>query len=119
MNKTVIAAILLCFGCSAGAQNAQPVVPLPFAPNGRFANLTATGSSASVALPLGSVVIFYNTGTTAVSCTLGVGSATATANQNIIQSGSSYSFTVGSNTFGACIDQTGSASNVVAIAGGS
>ena len=89
-----------------------------FAPGGAFATLTATGSSASVALPTGAVVLFQNTGTTAVSCTLGIGSATATASENIIQSGSSSSFTVGSNTYGACIDQTGSASNVVVLSGG-
>ncbi len=89
-----------------------------FAPAGTFANLTATGSSASVALPAGAVVAFQNTGTTAVSCTLGIGSATASASQNVIQAGSTVYFTVGSNTFGACIDQTGSTSNVVALSGG-
>lgn len=90
-----------------------------FAPAGTFATLTATGSSASVALPAGAVVVFSNTGTTAVSCTLGIGSATAVASNNVIQSGSWMAMTVGSNTFGACIDQTGSASNVVVLSGGS
>jgi hypothetical protein len=89
-----------------------------FTPNGNYANLTATASSASVALPTGATVLFQNTGTTAVSCTLGVGSATAVASEIIIQSGSSRPLVVGSNTFGACIDQTGSASNLVALAGG-
>lgn len=89
-----------------------------FAPGGAFATLTATGSSASVALPTGAVVIFQNAGTTAVSCTLGVGSATALASENIIQPASWLALTVGSNTFGACIDQTGSASNLVVLSGG-
>jgi hypothetical protein len=89
-----------------------------FAPNGNFATLTATGSSASVALPAGAVVVFSNTGTTTVSCTLGIGSATAVASENQIPASSSVAFTVGSNTFGACIDQSGSASNVVVLAGG-
>lgn len=89
-----------------------------FTPNGNFATLTATNSSASVALPAGAVVVFSNTGTTTVSCTLGVGSATATANENQIPASSSVSFTVGANTFGACIDQTGAASNAVVLAGG-
>ncbi len=89
-----------------------------FAPNGNYANLTATNVSASVALPAGAVVLFQNTGTTTVSCTLGIGSATATANELIVQPGASVSVTVGSNTFGACIDQSGSTSNVVALAGG-
>lgn len=89
-----------------------------FQPGGAFATLTATGSSASVALPAGTVVAFQNTGTTTVSCTLGIGSATASASQNIIPAGSTLFLTVGSNTFGACIDQTGSTSNVVALSGG-
>lgn len=89
-----------------------------FQPGGAFASLTATGSSASVALPAGTVVAFQNTGTTTVSCTLGIGSATASASQNIIPAGSTVFLTVGSNTFGACIDQTGSTSNVVALSGG-
>src|SRR6202453_4772735 len=89
-----------------------------FAPAGTFATITATNSSASVALPAGAVVAFQNTGTTAVSCTLGVGSATASASQNIIPGGSTVYFTVGANTFGACIDQTGSTSTVVALSGG-
>lgn len=89
-----------------------------FAPGGTFANLTATNASASVALPAGAVVAFQNTGTTTVSCTLGVGSATASASQNIVPAGSTVYLTVGSNTFGACIDQTGSTSNVVALSGG-
>lgn len=90
-----------------------------FTPNNNFASLTATNASASVALPAGAVVAFQNTGTTAVSCKLGVGSATAAANQNVIQGGSTQFFTVGANTFGACIDQTGSVSNLVVLAGGS
>lgn len=89
-----------------------------FTPNGSYANLTAGATSASVALPSGAVVAFQNAGTTTVSCTLGVGSATATASELVIPPGSSLGVTVGSNTFGACIDQTGSTSNVVALAGG-
>lgn len=89
-----------------------------FTPGGTFATLTATGSSASVALPAGAVVAIQNTGTTAVSCTLGVGSATAVVNQLQVQPTGTIFVTVGSNTFGACIDQTGSASNLVVLAGG-
>lgn len=90
-----------------------------FAPGGTFATLTATNASASVALPAGAVVLFQNTGTTTVSCTLGIGSATATANEIQVAASSTVSVTVGTNTFGACIDQTGSVSNVVVLAGGS
>jgi hypothetical protein len=89
-----------------------------FTPNGNYATLTAAGTSGSVALPAGTTVLFQNTGTTAVSCTLGIGSATATANEIIIQAAGAAGLTVGANTFGACIDQTGSVSNTVVLAGG-
>jgi hypothetical protein len=89
-----------------------------FAPNGNYASITSAGTSGSVALPAGAVVVFSNTGTTTVSCTLGVGSATAVAGEIQIPASSSVAFTVGSNTFGACIDQTGSTSNTVVLAGG-
>ena len=89
-----------------------------FTPNGNYATLTASASSGSVALPTGTTVQFQNTGSSAVSCVLGIGSATATASKLIIQPAGQKSVTVGANTFGACIDQTGSASNVVVLAGG-
>lgn len=90
----------------------------PFAPGAAYAQLTATGSSASVALPTGASVVVQNIGTSAVSCNLSVGSGTAIAGQNIIQPSSWAGYGVGSNTFINCIDQTGSASNVVVISGG-
>lgn len=90
-----------------------------FTPGGTFATLTSTGSSASVALPAGTTVAIQNTGTTTVSCTLGIGSATALASEIQVPASSSVFVTPGSNTFGACIDQTGSASNLVVLAGGS
>ena len=91
----------------------------PFAPGAAFATLTATGSSADVALPTGATVVFYNTGTTAVSCTMSIGAGSAVASENVIQPSSWLGFAVGSNTHGSCIDQTGSASNVVVLSGGS
>lgn len=90
-----------------------------FTPGLTFATLTATAASASVALPAGTVVFFQNNGTTTVSCTLGVGSATATANEILVPASSGVPLVVGSNTFGACIDQSGTASNLVVLAGGS
>lgn len=89
-----------------------------FTPNGSFATLTAAGTSGSVALPAGTTVAFQNTGTTTVSCTLGVGSATATANEIQVPASSTVFVTPGSNTFGACIDQSGTTSNTVVLAGG-
>lgn len=127
--STAAGSIAMCINGSGQAVPCSLTVPLQiagtfsatlggFAPAGTFATLTATASSASVALPAGAVVMFQNTGTTAVSCTLGIGSATATASQNIVQPASWLALTVGSNTFGACIDVTGSTSNLVALSGG-
>lgn len=90
-----------------------------FEPGASYASLTASGSSASVALPTGESVVAFNVGTTAVSCTLSVGAGTAVANRNIIQPNSWMGFAVGTNTHFQCIDQTGSASNLVVLSGGS
>jgi hypothetical protein len=89
-----------------------------FAPGGNYANLTATNVSADVALPSGAVVAVQNTGTTTVSCNLTIGAGTAVANQNQIPASSTVYLTVGGNTHISCIDQTGSASNLVTLSGG-
>jgi len=90
-----------------------------FTPAGTYASLTATGSSsASTALPAGTVVAFYNTGSSAVSCVLASGTATATGSKEVIQPGGSAYLTVGANNNAACIDQAGSASNLVVLSGG-
>jgi hypothetical protein len=139
LRKIGLAAALLLLSCAAGSaqttvrpcvtlgvNNCQPISasnPLPvsasisgFAPAGAYGMLTATGSSATTALPAGAVVVAYNTGTTAVSCTLGV---TAVANEDQIAPGGFFSYTVGNNANIACIDQTGSVSNLVVLSGGS
>ena len=90
-----------------------------FTPNNNFATLSANGISASILLPSGSTVAFQNTGTSTVSCSLGVGSATAIAGQIQVPASSTVFVTPGSNTWGACIDQTGSSPNTVVLAGGS
>ena len=95
-----------------------------FAPALAYGTLTATGSSsASTALPTNTgTVTLFNTGTTAVSCTFASGAATASASQNVIaaNSGQPFYVTYGATTYDhvACIDQTGSASNVVVLSGG-
>src|SRR6185312_7713495 len=66
-----------------------------FTPGLTFANLTATASSASVALPAGVTVYFQNNGTTTVSCTLGVGSATAVASEILVPASSGVPVVVG------------------------
>jgi hypothetical protein len=92
----------------------------PFAPNGSFATLTATAaSSASTALPTGATVAFQNTSSVDVSCVLSTGAATATTNKTIVRGGATVFVAVGANVNAACINQTGSASNVIVMAGGS
>lgn len=91
-----------------------------FTPGGTFATLTATAaSSASTALPAGVVVAFQNTSAVDLSCVLSAGAATATTDKLILRAGATEFFTVGANVNTACINQTGSASNVVVLAGGS
>lgn len=91
-----------------------------FAPGNAYAHFTSGATSTDNALPTGAVIAAFNTGTSAISCELSVGAGTATANENVIQPGNWFAFTVGSNTHIACINQAGdSASNVVVLSGGS
>jgi hypothetical protein len=90
-----------------------------FAPNGNYGTLTATAAtSASTAMPAGTVVAFQNLSSVDVSCVFSSGTATATTNKTIVRGGATVYVTVGSNVNAACINQTGSASNVVSMAGG-
>lgn len=90
-----------------------------FTPNGNYGTLTATAAtSASTSLPAGTVVAFQNLSAIDVSCVLTAGASTATTNKLIVRAGATVYYTVGSNTTTACINQTGSASNVVGLAGG-
>lgn len=104
---------LLCVSASVSASVTG------FAP-ATFGSLTATASSsASTALPAGANVALQNTSTVDVSCVLDPTNAVATTNKIVVRAGSTVFVTVGSNTKVACINQTGSASNVVAMMGGS
>ena len=96
-----------------------------FAPSLAYATCTATNSAcASTAIPTntGSVILF-NAGTTTVSCTLALGAATGTTGELQIpaSSGLPLATVYGATTYDhfACIDQSGSASNVVIASGGS
>ena len=93
----------------------------PFLPSLSYATCTATNSAcASTAIPTntGSMILF-NTGTTTVSCTLASGAATGATNKLQIPSSSGIGVaTTGLDHF-ACIDQTGSTSNIVIASGGS
>ena len=123
--------VKLCIPTSGTAcANVTATNPLPvsgsfsatlagFTPNGNYTTLTATASSsASTALPAGTVVAFQNLSAIDVSCVLATGSATATTNKLIVRAGATVYYTVGSNVNTACINQTGSASNVIGLAGG-
>jgi len=92
-----------------------------FLPSLSYNTCTATASScASTALPTntGSIVLF-NSGTTTVSCTLAAGAATATASELQIPASSGLPLATTGYDHYACIDQSGSASNVVVASGGS
>lgn len=125
------ATVKLCIPTSAtacGAVTASNPLPVSgsfsatlagFTPNGNYTTLTATAaSSASTALPAGTVVAFQNASAIDVSCVLSAGAATATTNKLIVRAGATVYYTVGSNVNAACINQTGVASNVVVLAGG-
>jgi hypothetical protein len=92
-----------------------------FTSNGTFATLTATGSSsASTSLSgLGTSVAFQNNGGAVVSCIMATGTATATTNKILVQPGGQVVRGVGTWDHAACIDQAGSTSNLVVLAGGS
>lgn len=92
-----------------------------FLPSLSYGTLTATAaSSASTALPTNTgTVAFQNQTTVAVSCTLAAGAATATTNEIIVPAGSTIFIATTGYDHAACINQTGSASNVIVMAGGS
>lgn len=115
-----------------GSIPVTPGTPLPvtgtfsaslggFVPSLGYATLTATAaSSASTALPTNTgTVAFQNNTANTVSCTLASGSAAALVNEILVPAGSTVF--VGTTGFdhAACINQTGSASNVIVLAGGS
>lgn len=92
-----------------------------FVPSLSYTPLTATASSsASTALPTNTgTVAFQNTSSVDVSCTVASGAATATTNEIIVRAGSTIFVGTTGYDHAACINQTGSASNVIILAGGS
>lgn len=92
-----------------------------FVPSLSYTPLTATASSsASTALPTNTgTVAFQNTSSIDVSCTVASGAATATTNEIIVRANSTIFVGTTSYDHAACINQTGSASNVIILAGGS
>lgn len=91
-----------------------------FTPSLSYTTLTATASSsASTALPTNTgTVAFQNNTAVGVSCTLASGAATATTNELLVPAGSTIFVGTTGYDHAACINQTGSASNVIVLAGG-
>lgn len=90
-----------------------------FAPNGNYATLTVGASSTRVALPTGTTVAVYNTGSNAAFVQFGSGSVIATATNDQIAPGGFNCFAVGSNVDIAAIETTGATTlNISGGAGG-
>src|SRR5271165_6944329 len=87
-----------------------------FQPTPAYSQLSVSNVSSSVALPTGTTVIVYNTGSTAAYVTLGNSTAAATAAGDVIQPNSWMAFNVGSNTYLAAM--TSSGATALTISGG-
>jgi len=87
-------------------------------PGGAFATpLSVSTASARVALPTGTVVVVYNTGSSAAYVQLGGSTVTASTSADVIGAGGWSAFTVGSNTYLAAVTASGTTS--LNISGGS
>ena len=108
-------------GCSSSGTCAGPVSavnPMPvtgsfsasfsgFTPTPAYATLSVGATSSRVALPSGTVVIVYNTGSNAAFVQLGGPGVSATSGNDVIQPGSWLAFTVGMSTYLAAIETAG------------
>lgn len=81
-----------------------------FQPAPAYSQLSVGATSSRVALPSGSVVVVYNTGTNAAFVTLGNSSVTAAASNDVVPAGGWTAFTVGPNTNLAAIETAGTTS---------
>ena len=118
---------------AAGTSNAQAItiqgnasgVPVPvtgtfsatiggFTPTPAYSVKTATTTSTAYPLPTGTVAIFYNTGSNAITVKLGSSSVSVTCDQaDVIQPNSWMAFTVGTATYYAAIVSGGTSTIVV------
>src|SRR6185437_1848840 len=81
-----------------------------FQPTPAYATLSVGATSSRVALPSGTVVIVYNTGSNPAYVTLGGATVTATTSNDVIPAGGWMAFTVGTNAFLAAIETAGATS---------
>ena len=88
-----------------------------FQPTPSYSQLSVGATSSRVALPSGTVVVVYNTGSNAAYVTLGGSSVAATTADDVIQPNSWMAFTVGSNAYLAAIETAGG--TALNISGGS
>jgi hypothetical protein len=123
--SAVLGAVPL-MGCSAAGNCAGPVSatnPMPvsgitgFQPTPAYTSLSVSTTSSAVALPLGTMVVVYNTGFNTAFVTLGNSSAAATTSNDMISPNGWMAFAVGSNTFLAAI--AGSGTTTLSLSGGS
>jgi hypothetical protein len=88
-----------------------------FTPTPAYSALSVGATSSRVALPSGTAVVVYNTGSNDASVTLGNSSVTASAANDMIKAGGWMAFAVGANTYLAAIESTGATS--LTLSGGS
>ena len=89
-----------------------------FIPTPAYSVENVTLTSSTYALPTGTVIIFYNTGSTAITVKLGASGVSVTAGQaDVIQPNSWMAFTVGTATYYAVIGNGGT--STVVVSGGS
>jgi len=82
-----------------------------FTPNGNYATLAVTTTTANVLMPVGATVIVYNTGASAVFVKLGVAGVTVTPTTgDQVAPGGALALTVGANTTIAAITAAGTSS---------
>jgi hypothetical protein len=103
-------------GCSATGNCSGPVSstnPMPvsgftgFQPTPAYTSLSVLTTSSTVALPLGSTIVVYNTGFNTAFVTLGNSGAVATTSNDVIPPNGWMAFAVGPNTFLAAIVASG------------
>lgn len=120
-SSTVVPGVVPLVGCSSGGSCAGPISatnPMPvsgsfsasltgFQPTPAYAGLSVSTTSSRVALPAGTVVVVYNTGSSPAFVTLGGSGVTATTANDVIQPNSWMAFTTGPNTYLAAIETAG------------
>ncbi len=88
-----------------------------FQPTPSYSSLSVGSTSSRVALPSGTVVVVYNTGTNAAYVTIGGASVTATSSDDFVPAGGWMAFAVGPSAYLAGIETAGA--TTLNLSGGS